>query len=153
MSAAGTKPILPWAAAIYTPLKPLAWPVIRFSTGLFLVPHGAQKLFGWFGGGGLNATTQGFAKMGFEPAGLMAALAGGTEFFAGLLIALGLLTRPAAIAAVILLGTAISVHLGNGFFWVKGGYEYPMLWLVLCAAIAVRGGGNLSMDRALGREF
>ena len=44
-------------------------------------------------------------------------------------------------------------HLPNGFFWTKGGYEYPLLWAILCAAIAVRGGGALSVDRALGKEF
>jgi len=119
-----------------------------------LIPHGAQKLFGWFGGSGLEATTAGFAKMGYEPAWLVGPLVAGTEFLGGILIAIGFLTRPVALAAaILLLVAAMDVHLANGFFWGKGGYEYPLLWAVLCAAITVRGGGVLSVDRALGKEF
>ena len=64
------------------------------------------------------------------------------------------MTRPAALAAtILLLVAAIEVHLANGFFVIKGGFEYALLWAVLCAAITVRGGGPLSVDRALGKEF
>ncbi|HSR55119.1 MAG TPA: DoxX family protein [Alphaproteobacteria bacterium] len=145
--------IIPALGALYRPFKPLAWPLIRFATGLFLVPHGAQKLFGWFGGHGLDGTIAGFSKMGFEPGWFFGPLVGGVEFFGGILIALGLLTRPAAVAAAILLAVAFTVHLPNGFFVNKGGYEYALLWLILCTAIAARGAGRLSLDRAMGREF
>jgi putative oxidoreductase len=149
----GPRPLIPILSRLYRPFMPLAWPLVRFATGLFLVPHGAQKLFGWFGGGGLKGTSAAFAKMGFEPAGVMAPLVGGIEFFGGLLIALGFLTRPAAFAAAVVLAVAVTVHLPNGFFAGKGGYEFAMLWTILCAAFAVRGGGQFSIDRAIGREF
>lgn len=148
------RPFWPRLAKLYRPFEEYSWPLVRFAAGLFLVPHGAQKLFGWFGGRGLDATIAGFAKMGFEPGWLTAPLVAGVEFFGGILMAIGLLTRPAALAAMILLlVAAITVHLPNGFFWTKGGYEYPLLWAILCTAIAVRGGGALSVDRALGKEF
>ncbi len=148
------RPFCPRIAKLYRPFEEYSWPLVRFAAGLFLIPHGAQKLFGWFGGRGLDATIAGFARMGFEPGWLVGPLVGGVEFFGGILMAIGLLTRPAALAAMILLlVAAMTVHLPNGFFWTKGGYEYPLLWAILCAAIAVRGGGALSVDRALGKEF
>ena len=155
MSQSDSEPtaLIPFFARIYRPLDGFAWAAVRFFAGALLVPHGAQKLFGWFGGRGLEATTAGFSRMGFEPAWLTAPLVAGTEFFGGILIALGFLTRPAALAAAILLAVAVTVHLPNGFFWGAKGYEYPMLWAVVCAAIAVRGGGAFSIDRAVGKEF
>lgn len=147
------RPICPRLAGLYRPLEPYAWPLVRVIAGLNLIPHGAQKLFGAFGGGGLEATAQGFAKMGYEPGLLWATLVALTEFAGGVLIALGLLTRPAAAVAFIFLATAVMHHLGNGFFWSSGGYEYPLMWAVACLAIAIRGGGRLSLDRAIGREF
>ena len=146
--------IIPALDGLYGALAPLAWPLVRFMAGLFLMPHGAQKLFGWFGGGGLEGTAGWFAKVGFEPAMPLAVVVGATEFFGGLLVAIGLLTRPAAAAAFILLAVAVfGVHMPNGFFNVKGGYEYPMLWGFLMLAIAFRGGGVLSVDARIGREF
>ncbi|MGE0651952.1 MAG: DoxX family protein [Alphaproteobacteria bacterium] len=152
-SDSSTKPILTWAAALYRPLEPLAWPAIRVITGLNLIPHGAQKLFGAFGGSGLEATAAGFEKMGYTPGAFWATMVACTEVFGGILIAIGLLTRPAAVAATIFLATAVTFHMGNGFFVGKGGYEYALMWAVLAAAIAVRGGGRFSVDRAIGREF
>lgn len=152
-NASGPRPLIPVLSRLYGPLMPLAWPLMRCVAGLFLMPHGAQKLFGWFGGRGLEGTSATFAKMGLEPAWVTAPLVGGVEFFGGLLIALGFLTRPVALAAAILLAVAVTIHLPNGFFVGKGGYEYAMLWAILCAAIAVRGAGRLSIDRAIGREF
>ncbi len=147
-------PFIPALARIYRPLDGFAWGALRFAAGAWLIPHGAQKLFGWFGGRGLDATIAGFGKMGYEPGWLVGPLVAGTEFFGGILIAIGLFTRPAALAATILLFVAaMDVHLPNGFFWIKGGYEYPLLWAILCVAIAIRGGGPLSVDRALGKEF
>ena len=150
----GAQPLCPRLAKLYRPLEHFSWPLIRFAAGLFLVPHGAQKLFGWFGGRGLDATIAGFTKMGYEPGWLVGPLVAGTEFFGGILIAIGLFTRPAALAAmVLLLVAAMDVHLPNGFFWIKGGYEYPLLWAILCAAITIRGAGRMSLDSALGKEW
>jgi|SRR5690554_4094610 len=135
-------------------LAPLAWPIVRITTGLLLMPHGAQKLFGWFGGHGLEATGQFFASgLGLEPGIVFAFLAGFVEFFGGLALVLGLLTRPAALGVAVLLGVAMSVHLPNGFFWSNGGYEYPLMWALLAVAIFLRGGGEASLDRKLGLPF
>lgn len=147
------KPICPRVAAIYRPFEPYAWPLVRVIAGLNLMPHGAGKLFGMFGGNGLDATAAGFAKMGYEPGLLWATLVALTEFVGGFLIAVGLLTRPAAAAATVFLATAVVHHMGKGFFWNQGGYEYPLLWAVVCLAFAIRGGGRCSVDRAIGREI
>ena len=149
------RPIVPALAPLYARLSRLCYPLIRAATGLMLVPHGAQKLFGWFGGYGLEGTGGFFAQnLGLEPGLLWAALVGGVEFFGGLFLVLGLLTRPAALGVVILMAVAvIAVHLPNGFFWTDGGYEYPLLWGLIALAIAFKGGAELSLDRALGREF
>jgi putative oxidoreductase len=145
--------IVPGLGGFYAAASRLTYPLIRFTAGLFLVPHGADKLFGAFGGS-IETAAAGFAKMGLEPALPLAYLVGCTEFFGGLAVAIGLLTRPAAAAAAILLLVAtFHVHLGNGFFWTKGGYEYPLLWAILMIAIFFRGGGPVSVDARIGREF
>jgi len=144
---------IPALGRIYERSESLAYPLIRFVTGFFLVPHGAQKLFGIFGGSA-TATAGFFTQIGLQPALPLAYLVGAVEVFGGLCIALGFLTRPAAVAAAIMLAVAaFYVHFANGFFWNKSGFEYPLMWTVLCIAVAIRGGGNLSIDRAIGREF
>lgn len=128
--------------------------LVRVATGLFLMPHGAQKLFGWFGGYGLEATGQFFqTQMGFSNGYLAALGAGSVEFFGGLLLALGLFTRPAAIAVLVMLAVASTFHLGAGFFWTSGGWEYPVLWAILALGYAVKGGGRFSLDNALGNRI
>jgi putative oxidoreductase len=147
------RPIIPVLAPLYQGLSGLSYPMIRFFTGLILMPHGAQKLFGWFGGN-IQGTAGFFAEMGLVPALPLAYLVGGIEFFGGLFLAIGFLTRPAAAAiAVVMAVAAFKVHLGNGFFWNAGGYEYPLLWGLIALALAFRGGGELSLDKAIGREF
>ncbi len=153
MTTTNPQRILPFMNPIYERFAGCAYPLVRFFTGLMLMPHGAQKLFGWFGGD-INATAGFFAKIGLEPALPLAYLVGAVEFFGGLLIAVGLLTRPAAAAAfVLLMVAAFNVHLANGFFWTNGGYEYPLLWGILALAIALRGGHTLSLDKLIGKEF
>jgi putative oxidoreductase len=129
-----------------------AWLIVRLAAGLTLMPHGAQKLFGWFGGGGLDGTAQFFEQnLGLTPGLVFALLAGTTEFFGGLFLALGLLTRLSALAATVLLAYAVfAVHFANGFFWTSGGFEYPLLWGLVTLAFVLRGGGALSLDRAIG---
>jgi len=145
---------IPGLRALYEPLSRLSWPMVRIVTGLWMVPHGAQKLFGIWGGGGLSGTAGFFAKIGLEPALPLALLAGGTEFFGGLLLALGLFTRPAAAAAFILMIVATtSVHLANGFFLSNGGYEYALMWAVLALAVLFKGAGGFSLDARIGKEF
>ena len=125
----------------------------RIAAGLFLVPHGAQKLFGWFGGYGLDGTAQFFGEQLGMPFPYLAALgAGSVEVFAGLALALGLGTRFAAAAIFGLLAVAVTVHLPNGFFWTNGGWEYPVLWAVIALAYVIKGGGRYSLDRLIARR-
>ena len=128
----------------------LAALILRVGLGLALIPHGAQKLFGWFGGYGLEGTGQWMASIGLEPGMLMAALAGSAEFFGGLALVLGLLTRPAAaVTAFTMLVAFCSVHSGNGFFMSNNGYESGFVLLVASLSLLVSGGGRLSLDRRL----
>jgi putative oxidoreductase len=128
--------------------------ILRVPIGLILAAHGAQKLFGWFGGNGLAGTAQWLSSMGMEPGLLMAILAGGAEFFGGLALVLGLLTRPAALVAAFTMLVAIfSVHISNGLFAADGGYEYALVLMVALLALAVQGGGSLSMDKALSEKI
>ena len=152
-SLAAPKPIIPAVGALTRRLSPLGEPLTRIVAGLFLMPHGAQKLFGLFGGYGLEATGQFFAsKLGLPP--VLATVAGLIEFFAGLSLALGLLTRPAAALILGLMTVAVvHVHLPNGYFWTDLGYEYPLFWGLVTLSFVIRGGGRYSLDAAIGREF
>lgn len=143
---------IPALDRLYRRVEWLAYPLVRIATGLFLVPHGAQKLFG-FAGGNLQATAAGFERLGLVPALPLATLVGAVEFFGGLCIAFGVFTRPAALAAAVLLAVAaLKVHLPNGWFWSARGLEYPLLWALLCVACVLRGSGPLSIDAARGRD-
>jgi putative oxidoreductase len=144
---------IPALASLYDRLAGLAYPLVRVVAGLWLMPHGAQKLFGWFGGSA-EGTAGFFAKIGLEPALPLVYLVGIVEFFGGLLLVVGLLTRPAAVAVFVVLFVAtFKVHMANGFFIRGGGYEYAMMWMFLSLAVAFRGGGALSVDARLGKEF
>ena len=146
--------VLPTLGPLYDSLGRLTEPALRIAAGVFLVPHGAQKLFGWFGGYGLEATGQFFQdQLGYSNGYLAALGAGSVEFFGGLLLALGLFTRLSAAAVTVLLLVALSVHLPNGFFWNEGGIEYPLLWALLTASFVIRGGGTYSLDAAIGKEL
>lgn len=126
---------------------------IRVPTGIVLSAHGAQKLFGWFGGYGLEATGQWMASVGFEPGLPMAALAGGAEFFGGLALVLGLLTRPAALLAAFTMAVAMTVHIGNGLFVANNGYEFALMLLSTSVALVFLGGGRFAVDRILARAL
>ncbi|MCB9948404.1 MAG: DoxX family protein, partial [Rhodospirillaceae bacterium] len=137
---------IPALSGLYAGLAPLAAAAPRVAAGLLLMPHGAQKLFGAFGGYGLDGTGQFMASIGLEPGWLFALAAGLVEFVGGALLALGLLTRPAAVAVAVLLGVTITVHWPNGLFWTDMGFEYPLFWAVVALSYAVRGGGGYSLD-------
>jgi putative oxidoreductase len=124
--------------------------LLRIAVGLTLAAHGAQKLFGWFGGGGLRGTAGSFGSMRFRPPGAMA-LAAGLSEFAGVAFALGLLTPFAALAMASVMVVAVgSVHLKNGFFIGKGGFEYNLTIWTVAVAVAAAGPGRFSLDRAFG---
>ena len=125
--------------------------ILRLVVGLSLAAHGAQKLFGWFGGYGLAGTGQFLEQLGFRPGRMQAAQAGIAELVGGLFLAAGFLT-PAAAAAVVavMLVAAVSVHVEKGFFAHNGGYEYTLVLAGAALALAFTGSGSLSLDRALG---
>jgi putative oxidoreductase len=148
-----TKPLIPAFRPLQDALSPAAELAARAVVGLFLMPHGAQKLFGLFGGYGLEATGQFFAsKLGLPP--VMALITGLIEFFGGLALAIGLVTRFAAGAITVMMAVAVlQVHLPNGYFWTSGGFEYPLMWGVLALTYVVRGGGKYSIDAVIGTEL
>jgi putative oxidoreductase len=125
--------------------------ILRLVVGLTLAAHGAQKIFGWFGGYGLTGTGQFLEQLGFRPGRLQAAQAGIAELVGGLFLAAGFLT-PAAAAAVaaVMLVAAVSVHIKNGFFVPAGGFEYTLVLGAAAVALAFTGPGALSLDQALG---
>jgi putative oxidoreductase len=125
--------------------------ILRLVVGLGLAAHGAQKLFGWFGGYGIAGTGQFLEQLGFRPGRLHAAQAGIAETVGGLFLAAGFLT-PAAAAAVVavMLVAAVSVHVKKGFFVPNGGYEYTLVLGAAALALAFTGPGVLSLDQALG---
>jgi putative oxidoreductase len=125
---------------------------LRLTAGLIFTAHGAQKLFGWFGGYGLEGTGQWMQSIGLAPGYLMALMAGAAEFFGGLALIVGLLVRPAAVSLAIAMLVAIfSVHIGKGLFVAQNGYEFALALLGVALALAVSGGGRASIDRALTR--
>ncbi len=123
--------------------------VLRVPVGLILAAHGSQKLFGWLGGYGLEGTGQWMASIGFEPGVLMAFLAGSAEFFGGILLALGLLTRPAALVTAFTMLMAITFHWPNGLFASNGGYEFALTLFAATLSLLFSGGGRLSLDQQL----
>jgi putative oxidoreductase len=125
--------------------------ILRLVVGLTLAAHGAQKLFGWFGGYGVAGTGQFMEQLGFRPGRLHAAQAGLAELLGGLFLAAGFLTPAAAAALVaVMLVAAVSVHVKKGFFAHNGGYEYTLVLGGAALGLAFTGPGALSLDQALG---
>jgi len=124
--------------------------IIRLVLGLTLAGHGSQKLFGWFGGGGIKGTGGWMESIGIKPGALFAVFAGLGEFCGGLGVAVGLLTPIAVIGIVIVMLVAIfTVHIKKGFWGTNGGYEYPLLVIAGAIAIALIGAGPISIDAVL----
>jgi len=125
--------------------------LLRLTVGLTLAAHGAQKLFGWFGGYGLDGTGQFLAMLGFQPGRRHALMAGLTEAVGGLLLAIGLLTPiAAAIILSVMVVAGVSVHADKGFFAAAGGYEYPLVLGLAGLTVAFTGPGALSIDALAG---
>ncbi len=127
--------------------------VLRVLVGIIFAAHGSQKLFGWFGGGGLAGTAQWMESIGLAPGTLMALLSGGTEFFGGLALIIGLLARPAALGLTFTLLVAIfTVHISNGLFMANNGYEFALALLGGTLAVLIEGAGKLSLDQAVAHK-
>nr|MBO2509567.1 DoxX family protein [Gammaproteobacteria bacterium] len=121
--------------ALFTTRAGYGITLLRVVTGLTFASHGAQKLFGWFGGYGLAGTGQWMESVGLTPGYLMALL-------------IGLLVRPAAFAlAIAMLVAVFSVHWANGFFITANGFEYAMILALISLVLLIEGAGRLSLDR------
>lgn len=130
-------------ASLWSPL------LLRLVVGAVMSAHGSQKLFGWFGGHGFEATVNAFAGMGLKPGLLWAALAAGGEFFGGLLLILGLFTRLAALNTAVIMAVAIfTAHAGA--FFLPAGMEYALTLLAAALVLLETGGGALSFDSKIG---
>jgi putative oxidoreductase len=127
---------------------------LRLIAGIIFAAHGSQKLFAWFGGYGLDGTGQWMDSIGLGPGYLMALLVGSTEFFGGILLILGLLTRPtSAVLAITMVVAIIKVHLANGLFMSNNGYEFALALLAMTLALAISGAGKYSADQFISNRF
>lgn len=127
---------------------------LRIPAGIIFMAHGAQKLFGAFGGYGLEGTGQWMASIGLEPGYLMALMAGSAEFFGGLALLIGLLIRPAAaVLAITMLVAIFTVHFSNGLFMSNNGYEFGLALLAVSVSLLFSGAGRLSVDAIIRKQL
>lgn len=145
-----SKPLIDRLISTDAGLSPLA---LRVPVGIIFVAHGAQKLFGAFGGYGLEGTGQFMDTLGLSPGYLMALLAGSAEFFGGLALLFGLLVRPAAAALAFAMVVAIfAAHIDKGPFLANNGYEFGLALLAASVSLAISGAGRFSLDAVLSRR-
>ncbi len=140
--------LIPALGGLYRSLAPVTEALVRLCAGLSLAAHGYPKLFG-----ATAANAAFFEQAGFHPPLFWTILTGLTEFGGGMCLALGLLTRLAALPVLVFLAVAIQFHAANGFYWNNLGFEYPLFWALVVLHVLVRGGGRFSIDRLLGREI
>ena len=144
---------IPALGNLWASLQSIALPILRAGLGIILIAHGCQKLFGMFGGMGLNANAALFERLGYSPGMFWGTLVGCTETIGGTLLVIGLFTRPASLAVVIFMIFSIHFTSAKGFFWSAGGMEYSILILLVALAFLIRGGGEYSVDKSIGKEF
>jgi putative oxidoreductase len=126
---------------------------LRLIAGLIFTAHGSQKLFAWFGGYGLDGTGQWMESIGLAPGYLMALMAGSVEFFGGLLLIVGFLTRPTSFVLTITMIIAIfTAHINNGLFMANNGYEFALALLAISISLMFGGAGKLSLDNAVAQR-
>jgi putative oxidoreductase len=124
--------------------------IIRVVVGVSFMAHGAQKLFGWFGGYGLKGTGGWMESLGMKPGVMMALMAGLTELIGGLLFTLGLLTPLAGIMiAATMVMAIVKVHASNGYWATQNGYEYNLTLIAVVIGIALIGPGKYALDAFL----
>ena len=153
MAAKSSRLFFPALANIYAAAEPYALPLLRAVLGLILIPHGCQKLFGWFGGMGFTRFSALFDNIGYKPGWFWVLVVALTELVGGICLVLGLFTRVAALFVVIFMLNAVWFTSAKGFFWTQGGSEFSILILFVALVFLIRGGGNLSLDEKMRREF
>ena len=155
MATDDNKLIIPPLGRIYETLDPLAYPMLRIMMGLFYVPHGAQKLFQMFSGRPIEDYMQAFGRMGgFWGQPHWVYYIGSLEFFGGLMLAAGFLTRLWALQlfGFMMMATFVA-NAPRGWFWTTGGSEAAASWMIVLAYICVYGAGKFSIDNAIGKEI
>lgn len=120
--------------------------VLRLAAGGFLLPHGLGKLLGWFGGPGIAGFAAELQHFGLPSAPPLPLLLAALQTVLGLMVAVGAFTRIAALGSAAFLGVTVELNLSHGWFWMHGGIEYPLLWLLAHLSVALAGPGRLSMD-------
>jgi len=154
MAASGqAKLIFPGLGGIYESLSDFAYPILRITAGLMLIPHVWPKYMVF---GAQAVATNVLARRGIEPALPFAYLIMFVELGGAICITIGFLTRPFALLCLIeLVVIAYKAHMPNGWsFSVQGGgAEFPVMWAILFLVILIRGGGPYSVDRAIGKEI
>jgi putative oxidoreductase len=124
--------------------------IVRLVIGLLFIGHGAQKLFGWFGGHGLKGTAGWLESMNMKPAVLLALMAGLAELVGGILFVLGFLTPLAGLMiAATMVMAIVKVHGANGLWATQNGYEYNLILIAVAIGIALTGSGQYSIDAFL----
>jgi putative oxidoreductase len=145
-----TKLIFPGLAGFYNGVSPLSYAIMRFATGAILVPHGVQKILNV----PIDKFAQNIAAKGLPFPELLSYLTYFAESVAPACLAIGLFTRiAAAVVGIEMLVIVFVFQWQFGYFWTNRGYEFALLWAVLCIAIFFKGGGRYSVDRLIGREF
>ena len=148
-----TQYMIPALGALYERCQQFVWPLFRVSFGAFFIPHGCQKLFGWWGGNIAN-TAKTMAANALEPAFFWAYYVGVLELVGGIFLVLGLLTRPVGLLFFgFMVVATFHVHMKIAYFWTARGVEIPMLLMLLALLVMIRGGGAYSLDRRIGREI
>ena len=147
---------IPGLARFYANFDEWAHVLIRVALGAILIPHGMQKLFGALGGPGMAGFIGAMQKIGYSPemVPILAWLIALLEFGGGVLLVIGLFTRPVALASLIFMLEAARFHYGvGGFFWTGRGNEYPMILAAISIYLLIRGAGPYSVDAKMGKEF
>lgn len=120
--------------------------VLRLAAGGFLLPHGLGKLLGWFGGPGIAGFAAELQHFDLPSAPPLPLLLAALQTLLGLMLVVGACTRIAALGSAAFLGVTVALNLSHGWFWMHGGIEYPLLWLLASFAVALTGPGALSFD-------
>ena len=142
--------IVPGMASIYQHFAPYSYAFMRFATGAILVPHGINKVLY----GSIDRYAANIGSKGIPFAELLAYLVFFTESVGAFCLAIGLFTRiGAAMIGIQMLVIAFVFQWKYGYFWTSRGYEFALMWALLCVAIWFRGGGRYSVDHYIGKEF